>query len=407
MTSKATKSGESEVSYRNILSDHAILAVFLIGFTSSFAHNAVPAALPEIGSAFAVSEAQIGLVMTVYSLPLIFLHPVIGALVDMYGRRPVVLLALFLFGVTGVGMLFVTSFSVLLVLRGLQGVAFAGTLPLSATLVGDLHTGPKGSAAQGLRSSIIGVSNAIAPVLGGFLAVVAWYYPFSLFALAFPVMVIVYRYYPEPMRDNAETGEARGLSEEFRGYLQTVFSEAADRDFAYLIVGGFTLFFVKRGMKTFVPVFIVATLGADASMAGLILGVYGSVRILVAPLSGSLTAMFGRDWVLLGSLGILVSGTAFIPFSANVLWLGLTVAVFAGGEAIFNPVLNNTVADFADDDSRGGLMSGLQSFKSIANTVSPVVLGFVLAISGFTGLFFTAAAVGSIYGIIFFLHVWW
>jgi MFS family permease len=388
----------SDVSYGQLLLNPSLLAVLTIGFIGSLGTNAIPAALPAIGDALAVTTGRIGLVMTVFFLPVIVINPIVGVLVDIYGRRPIVLPALFLFGATGVLVLGVESYPTLLALRAVQGAAFAGTLPLTATLVGDLYTGSQGAAAQGLRSSMNGIANAVAPVLAGLLAVANWRYPFLLFALAFPILGIVYWFYPEPIDATIDDGATTELKAELRSYWRSIRAEANDRTLLVLVLGGFALFFVKQGMKAYVPVFAVDSLGAGLSAGGLILGVYGGVRVLVAPATGLATARFGRKAVLLwGLLGIVLS-TALIPVTDTVRALVLVIGLFAAGEALFNPSLSSGVADLAGDEHRGGIMSGLATLKSTANTISPALIGFLIAGFGFTAGFGALVAVGVVYG---------
>jgi MFS family permease len=387
-----------DVSYTQLLLNPSLLAVLMIGFIGSLGTNAIPAALPAIGNALTVSTGRIGLVMTVFFLPVIAMNPIVGVLVDIYGRRRIVIPALFLFGATGVLVLVVESYVSLLALRAVQGVAFAGTLPLSATLVGDLYTGSKGAAAQGLRSSMSGIANAVAPVVAGVLAVANWRYPFLLFALAFPILGLVYVFYPEPIQASIDEGPTTELKAELHSYWQSIRTEANDRSLLVLVLGGFALFFIKQGMKAYVPVFAVDSLGAGLSAGGLILGVYGGVRVLVAPLTGVATARFGRKAVLLmGLLGV-VLGTALIPVTESVRALLVVIGLFAAGEALFNPSLSSGVADLAGDDHRGGIMSSLATLKSIANTISPALIGVLIAGFGFTAGFGTLVVVGIAYG---------
>ena len=182
------------------------------------------------------------------------------------------------------------------------------------------------------------------------------------------------------------------------GYWRAIRAEANDRDLGVLIAGGFALFFVKQGLKAYLPVFVVESVGASVSVAGLILGAYGLVRVAIAPLAGPLTARIGRKYALLAALSAIVAGIAAVPLSGTVALLVGIVSVFAAGEAIFNPALSSAVADLAGDDHRGGIMSGLASLKSLANTLSPAVLGVVLGLAGFTAMFFLAAGVGLVYG---------
>lgn len=389
----------SDISYTRLLVDPSLLAVLTIGFIGALSTNAIPAALPVIGDELTVVTGQIGLVMTVFFLPVIVMNPVVGVLVDIYGRRRVVIPALLLFGVSGVAVLFVEAFLTLLALRAIQGIAFAGTLPLTATLVGDLYTGAQGSAAQGLRSSMNGVANALAPVLAGFLAAMNWRYPFLVFALAFPVLGIVYWYYPEPVQSTVDDSAAAELTDELRAYWQSISAEANDQDLLVLVFGGFALFFIKQGLKTYVPVFIVRALGASVSTAGLVLGVYGAVRVVIAPLTGITTAKIGRKYVLLGALLALVVSTALIPFAGSIRALIASVGLFAIGEALFNPTLSSGVADLAGDEHRGGIMSGLATLKSIANTLSPAIVGVLITLGGFVAGFGALVAVGIAYGV--------
>lgn len=391
--------GGADVSYPSLLTDPALLAVFLISSTAAVGINAVPVALPRIATTFAVSEARIGLVMSAFTLPVIVLLPITGVLADIYGRRAVVLPSLFLLGLTGVATVLVTNFQALLVLRGLQGVAFAGTLPLSATLTGDLYTGPEGSAAQGIRSGLNGLASAVAPVVAAALAAMAWQYPFLIFALAFPVMGVVYRYYPDPVERPDGGASAAALVAEFRTYWRAVRGEVVDRALALLLAGGFALFFVKQAVRTFVPVFVVGSLGMPIASVGVVLGVYGTVRVLVSPLAGAVVARAGRRRTMLGALAVGAVGIAAIPFAADTLRLSAAVGVYAVGEATLNPVLNDAVAAFAADERRAGIMSSLQILKNAALTLAPALLGSIIAVAGFEGAFLFAAGIVTAYAV--------
>lgn len=261
----AQDSNTGDVSFWRLLFDPSLLSVFAISFTGSVGSNAVPAALPAIASALEVGSGRLGLVLTIFYLPLILLNPVAGVLADIYGRRRIVIPALVLFAASGLAVAAVDSFEALLALRVIQAFAFAGTLPLTAALVGDLYNGVAGSTAQGLRSSVNGTANAIAPVLAGLLATLNWRYAFFLFTLALPVAGMFYLLYSEPVTPAADNDTLSELRSELTVYWTAVRSEAADRTLGALLFGGFALFFLKQGIKAYMPVFIVQELGADVS----------------------------------------------------------------------------------------------------------------------------------------------
>lgn len=71
--------------------------------------------------------------------------------------------------------------------------------------------------------------------------------------------------------------------------------------------------------------------------------------------------------------------------------------MYAVGEATLNPVLNDTVAAFADDERRAGIMSSLQILKNAALTLAPALLGSIIAVAGFEGAFLFAAGIVTAY----------
>lgn len=387
--------GTESVSYRTLLSDPALIAVILVSGTAAVGTNAVPVALPVVGETFALTESAIGLVMSVFTLAALVAIPVVSVLADVYGRRRVVIPSLVAFGLAGLATLGVSSFPALLALRAVQGVTFAGTLPLTPTLSGDLYTGVEGSSAQGLRSGMNGLANAVAPVVAGLLAVVAWQYPFVLMALTLPAAALVYRYYPEPVEPRTPA-DGESLRGEVAAYWRGV-RGAADRQLGVYMAGGFTLFFLKGGFRTFLPVFVVVSVGAPVTAAGTLLGVYGAARLVVAPLSGSVMARVGRKRTMLLGTGFAGVGIGAIPAAPSLVLLGLTAVVYAAGEGLLNPVVNDAVAGAAVAEQRAGVMSGLQMLKNVALTVSPVLLGGIIGLAGYSAAFLLAAALAAAY----------
>lgn len=202
----------------------------LIGFSGVFGGNVVPPALLDIATQFSVSDAQVELVMTAFSLQPLFVVPVVGVFADLYGRRTIILTFLTLYGAAGVAIVFAGRFETGLLLRFLQGVGYAGTQPLGVTLIGDLYDGSRGSTAQGLYSSSIGFGNIVAPVLAGALLAFGWFFPFFMFAAVFPALALVYVYLPEtateqkdaPTRSRKQSANTSEISAGFYAVLPSL-----------------------------------------------------------------------------------------------------------------------------------------------------------------------------------------
>lgn len=382
---------ENVVSYRALLTDAQVIIISLTSFIGITGTRLPSPVLPSIANAFTVSDAQIGLVMTAFFLPSIVMVPSVGFLADVYGRRRLVLGSYFLFGVSGTAIAFATSFEQILALRVIQGIGFAGLTPLTIVLVGDMYDGAEASAVQGIRVSGNSLAGIIIPALAGFLAGIAWNYPFLIFALTFPLLAGAYVFLPETVRDSE--AEISG----FGSYAAALRGELTDWNIRILMLGGFVVFFFKYAILTYAPLYAVRSLGVSVFLAGLLISLRGVVRTFVAPMAGHLTANLSRRSALLGAIAVGAGGTILIPFAPDYWWLLAAMFVYSLGDGIFSPMINDGVAALASDDRRGGVVSALNLLKMVANTSSPAFFGLVLAATDFTVMFVVAGVFGLAY----------
>ena len=394
---------DAGVGYRSLLSDRRLVVVLLIALMGSMSGNVASPALPGVADHFAVSAARVGLVMTAFTIPTMVTVPLTGVLADTYGRRRVVVPSLVVYGLAGGAIGLVDSFGAVLALRGVQGAAFAGVMPLSVTILGDLYSGARGSTAQGLRVSVNGLNAAVVPVVVGGLVALSWSYPFFIYAVAVPVAGVVALTLPE-------TGSPRGgglaVTSTLRSYLQDFLVQTRSPEVRTLLAGGFARDFVRFAVMTFVPLFAVQGLGATTAQAGAVIGLRGFVRLFVSPIAGSFVARLSRTGALLLALGLSAAGVVSIGLSSDVLVLAGAVAVYGVGDGLFAPVLKNAVTDAADPEYRAGVVNGMQLLKSGAQSLSPVAFGVVLAVLGYRPLFLAAALVSVGYAVLIVWVFW-
>lgn len=370
-----------------MLRDPRLISVLLIASAAPMGAAVVSPALPAMANSLGVSDARIGLVMTALTLPPMVLSPVIGIASDLYGRRTIALPAAFLFGISGVAIAFVSDFTTILLLRGLQGVAIAGLAPVAITLLGDLYSGETGTTAQGIRTSTAGIALSLVPLIAGWLAGFSWRTPFLLFGIAFLIVGVGFKYIPET---STKVGEGNRLRESLSEYRRSVRDEFTDVSLLVVIIGGFVRFFSLFAFLTFIPIFAVRSLGATSFEVGIIIGLTG-VRIAVSPTAGRWVARFSRRLTLVGALGMLAASFALLPFATNVLTLGALAVVHSMGDAILSPVVNDAATAAVRAENRNGVVSAMRVLKEAGKTVAPIVLGVLLAIGGFEIVFVATA----------------
>jgi EmrB/QacA subfamily drug resistance transporter len=105
--------------------------------------------------------------------------PVYGRLADIYGRRPMYLMALtvFLFGSALSGM--AQSMPQLIAFRAVQGLGAGGIMPIALTVIGDMYALKERPRVQALMTGVWGTASLAGPVLGAFITMhLSWRWVF-------------------------------------------------------------------------------------------------------------------------------------------------------------------------------------------------------------------------------------
>lgn len=394
MSEVAADTGQRET-YRTLLSDPRLLTLLSVSYVGMFNGTVVSPVIPSLAAEFGVSDAQIGLVMSVYTLPGIGFVLILGVISDIYGRRPTLLASLFVLGSAGTAIALVDSFTAVLVLRIIQGLGGAIIMPLVATIIGDIYQGVNSSTAHGLRASVNGVSMLAMPVIVGYLVDISWRFAFYLYGIVFLTSLLVYVYIGDPARG---TSSNESLGAEVQTYTRSIAAEMRSGTNSVLVIGGFVRGFTIFTVLTFVPLFAARTHVATPTAVGLIIAMRGVARILVAPLTGTILSKMTHGTAMMGSLLISAAAALAIPFSPNLVWLGLLFGLYSAGDSLFFPAQQDALTTVASDQHRAGLVSSASFLRKVGATISPVLLGLLLAAGGYVPVFATAAALLLGYG---------
>lgn len=143
-------------------------------------------ALPEIGSelgAPAGNSRQLIVSLYIVCNGIGCLFP--GALADRFGRRPVILVALFFYFVLSIACALVSDFNQLLVLRCLQGALASSLSVIPAAIIRDRYEGDRMARLMSMISAVFITVPILAPGLGQIILLVAhWRWIFVFLALA-------------------------------------------------------------------------------------------------------------------------------------------------------------------------------------------------------------------------------
>ena len=152
----------------------AYIFILITVFLDVFAFGLIIPVLPHLIKGFFNGDQGQATVMsawlsTMYWTLQFFTSPLLGALGDRYGRRPVLLLSNLAIGLDFIVMALANSFLLLFIGRAINGIAAANFSTASA-YIADVTPPEKRAQTYGMMGAAFGIGFIVGPALGGFLA---------------------------------------------------------------------------------------------------------------------------------------------------------------------------------------------------------------------------------------------
>ncbi|HKP85391.1 MAG TPA: MDR family MFS transporter [Blastocatellia bacterium] len=402
-----------------------LLGMFLAALEATVVGTAMPTVIASLGGLDRYSW-----VFSAYLLTSTVTVPVWGRLSDLYGRRPLYLMAVVFFLVGSALSGASQTITQLIVFRAIQGFGAGGLIPLSMTITGDIYTVKERARMQGLFSAVWGLASILGPLAGGFITDhLSWRWVFYInipFGLAAAVVVGAALVEPKraerPVIDYAgatmltiavtlllialvESGEPAVWANPLMWLVVAsavvfgiLFARAERRAKEPIVplslfrnrviaVGSIIAFMVGAslfGAITFIPLFVQGTLGGSATQAGVLLTPFLLGWVVMAVVGGRLIFRVGyRTTILAGMIVLVISFgilSSFDQGTSRVL-LVANMGLMGSGMGLVNFALLLTMQN-AVGRSRLGIATSLNQFsRSIGQTLGVAVMGAVMTFS--------------------------
>lgn len=337
--------------------------------------------LDSLTEPFGVSPANIGLIISAFTAPAIVVIPITGVLSDRFGRKPIMLIGLVLFGAGGTGIALTTDFRIVLALRFLQGFGFAALSPIIITSIGDLYTGMREATAQGLRFTGSGLAQTVVPLLAGTLVVIAWQYPFLLYAIAFPVALILYLRFDEPTDGDGDGARDRAGGDAPATRREGLTALVVQRRVLAVVIARGLPIIVWIGFLTYNSIVVVRLMGGTPAQAGLLAAIGSLSYAVAATQTGRVTSRVDSRLypLLVANLALGVGfGLVLVAGSFAVAVVGTTI--MGAGFGVVLPMYRSIITGMVPTSLRGGLVSLAEAFGRVMATLTPIAMGVGIAI---------------------------
>lgn len=369
-----------------LLRDPNLYMIFAVTLSAVMGVASISPALPSMARAFDVSNEQIGLLITAFTVPGMLLTPFMGILADRLGRKVVLIPSLLIFGLAGVACAWTKDFYVLISLRFLQGIGGASLGSLNVTLIGDLYEGLRRATAMGYNGSVLSIGTASYPALGGLLALMGWYMPFYLPLLALPVAWAVYHLLKlEPQRKDQD------MREYLSGVAQTLKSW---RVFGLFSANFLTFVILYGAFLTYMPVLLDHRFHLSSLSIGLMLSGASVITALTSSQLGRLARRFNEGRLIRAAAVFYIIVFLAVPRLNTIPLLLLPIMLFGLAQGINIPSILNLLTYQAPTEYRAAFLSFNWMVLRGGQSLGPVIMGLMYGAYGMHGPFWLAVITG-------------
>ena len=343
----------------------------------------LPALVEEfLGGDAAQAAVYYGVIISIYATMQFLCAPILGALSDRYGRRPVILVSLFGLGTDYLIQGWAPSIGWLFLGRIIAGIMGASITTANA-YIADVSTPETRAQNFGFVGVAFGLGFSFGPALGGLLGGFSLRLPFFVSAgLALVNWLYGFFVLPESLApEHRSTVSWRKMNP-----LSSLRRLGAYPLVAGLAVGFLFASLAQRGMESVWVLHTGFRYEWDELTNGLALGLVGVMAMLVQGLLiRPVVARIGERRTIV--LGMTVSTLAFLAYGlASQGWMVPIIIVFGALAGIALPSIQGLVAGTVRPNEQGKIHAAFTSLTSLTAIFSPLIFT--------TGLFsfFTSVA---------------
>jgi predicted MFS family arabinose efflux permease len=303
-----------------------VALLWIVAFLNYFDRIMITSMRDPIVKEFSLSDAQFGLLTSVFLWSYGILSPFGGFLADKYSRKKVIIFSVSVWSAVTLWTGFTSSFEEMLVSRLFMGLSEACYIPAALALITDYHKGKTRSLATGLHMSGLYAGLALGG-LGGYIAEIwGWRYGFHVFGIFGILYSIVLLYYLKDVKHETTENEVEEVKKETISLLGSVKILFKERSFLVLLFYFSVLGTANWLVYGWLPTFLKEHFHLNLGEAGISATGYIQIGSFVGVILGG---YFADKWFLKNKRSrvfmIIIGFTVGAPF----LFLMSSTTVFA------------------------------------------------------------------------------
>ncbi|OHV04923.1 MFS transporter [Mycobacterium talmoniae] len=322
--------------------------------------------LPLWAGRLGATPLVVGALFTGYAAADLACSPVLGALSDRLGRKPIIVVSLALSATAFAMTALAKSLVILLAAQIISGLG-APIVSVAQAMIADRVDPGRLARAMAYFLVAIGIANVVGPALGGALSTLGPTVPFWAAAvLASGATAMMWALLPETRRPNSTPGTASPAV----GWRELLQSRWIHR----LAVTALIFGCVMVTLDTVLVLFTHRTLGWAEAPNGWLFAYLGAVVVVMQfGLVGRCVTRFGEQRVLLGGLAVAALGLVVLSIDATAALVVGGVGLVGVGIGLIAPLLPTLFCFATTAESYGAALGFMQGVIALARLITPLM----------------------------------
>lgn len=371
---------------RRHLSFYSTFFLWALGF------GAIQPAIPLLPLALGVSVTLVAFAQSFSGVARMFSSFFVGGLIDKYGRKPIIMLGVAIYGISSFLVGLSQSYLEFLAFRFTSGIGLALWSTAGHVIIADITDASNRGKGVGLRNILSGLGEGIGPALGAIIASLFTIRSAFFFdaALKIPMLIIFMLFLEETGKRKLQTASGKEPTAQ-QGSMRDLVKSKAPLVSGYT---GFSVFALRQGMLiTLFPLYAKTQIGLSTAEIGVALSVITITLFIIALPGGLILDRYGRKKALVPSFAVAAVSLASVPIAMNfsqVVAVGIPFGLALGLAQVSSQTL---AIDIAPPGKRGQYL-GFYNASTYAGVIAgPLIAAVIADIYGYNYSFVALALV--------------
>ena len=338
----------------------------------------LPLFIKELGG----SESQVGFIIGVFTISAVIVRPIVGGLMDKYGRRIFIICGLIFFAITMYFYDLVTVIVFLVILRILHGISWAISTTSIGTAVTDVIPTSRRGEGMGWYGLSMTLGMALGPILGLWVAESFSFHYLFLICTALALIAFILAFCTKIPKIQHTHNNTISFFE---------------KDLLPIAIVTFFLSITFGGITTFLPLF-AANIQVNV---GTFFLVYALTLTVARPITGKISDKYGEDVIIIPALFILIVALLVLTFTKGIVGLVITAILYGIGFGSAQPALQVAIIKLAKPEKIGVANATFFTAFDLGIGLGSIILGFVSQLMGYQ-ILFIVCAVSALISLLYF-----